>query len=114
MENPTLPAAQNEPSSLKFNSPKEVLIAARKKIEKEEKWVRGGAGAGLDDCHCCQTAISAVVGTQQARPALVVFARQIGGTDNYYLSDIWHWNDDPTRTHAEVLAAFDKAIEAAP
>jgi hypothetical protein len=24
------------------------------------------------------------------------------------------WNDAPSRTHAEVLAAFDRAIEAAP
>lgn len=96
---------------------KEVLIAARAKIAKPEQWIQGYYAKDADGkeanpfsteatCYCVLGALIASV------------------TDGFICSNaadairdqidcpISTWNDDPSRTHAEVLAVFDRAIEA--
>lgn len=95
----------------------EVLKAARAKIE--QGWCQGDAAQNSDgelcgsqdlnaSCWCCVGAIGAVTAyNEQATPALKAIRDAIG------TPGIAKWNDAKGRTQAEVLAAFDKAIELA-
>lgn len=90
-----------------------VLIKARALIADPAKWGKGvrGTRAGnrpLDTC-CAAEAIedSGRSDAERRNAARKAFARIIG-TDKIVV-----WNDAHERTHAEVLAAFDKAIASA-
>lgn len=100
----------------------EILRAARAKIEKPEAWAKGGfacdargyavgARNPLAICFCSIGAIRRVTASfaeeLAARDVLSEIVEAIG---MYGLAE---WNDAPERTHAEVLAAFDKAISLA-
>jgi hypothetical protein len=87
------------------------LIRARTLIAKPAKW-----GQGLrrtyrphDDSYCVVEAIEQFVPPGPLRKEVIRLVRQ--GADNP--NSLTEWNDCPCRTHAEVLVAFDKAIEAA-
>lgn len=96
-------------------TPTEVLIAARKLCEKG--WIQGPSHEfGNGQCHCPMTAIgrSGRYGTDPYKRAVLFLARAIGAacdSVNAARGAIWAWNDHPSRTLAEVLAAFDRAIE---
>jgi len=101
---------------------KEILIAARAKIERPECWTNGAyardaAGREVEPtcpdavCWCVRGAIDASTGHHSGnRPASVLFSQAVAGYGALYIPI---WNDEPNRTHAEVLAAFDRAIAAA-
>lgn len=86
----------------------QILVAARALIEKPEAWGKGHKSNSPKVGRCVLGALGGVNnphGTHfnDARKAL----EEAVGT-------LWlfEWNDAPERTHAEVLAAFDRAIEA--
>lgn len=82
----------------------DVLVAARKRIENPANWGKAG-----DVCSPDTTcAFLAILDSEEIgdRYTLGFFRKQVGGS-------IITWNDAPERTHAEVLAAFDRAIEMA-
>lgn len=88
----------------------DILIAARKLIEKPENWSR----KPICGAHCAQTAIRNTVSCfDDCRPALQLFAEAAAIHDYTSITQIWAWNDALDRTHSEVLAAFDRAIELA-
>jgi hypothetical protein len=92
----------------------DILIIARKLIEKEENWTQG-AYARLPDgtptdedgpsvsCYCSLGALSKAGNFWTPQKAYDYLYAAMG-------SSITDFND--THTHAEVLAAFDAAIEA--
>jgi hypothetical protein len=103
----------------------EILRAARALIDTPEKWTRGAAardasGASLSigqwpeaasfcivgACHVA-TGIVGESGIEARRNACYAIGRAATGRDAWPAS----FNDNAT--HADVLAAFDKAIEAA-
>ena len=99
---------------------REVLVNARELISKPEAWTKRSyaRSAGGDPvvpyspkaaCWCVSGAISIsgrdITVRWAARDAILFAA----GTS---VMDVPTWNDAPERTHAEVLAVFDKAIEA--
>ena len=105
---------------------KEILIAARAKIEQPECWTQMAFAktalrnkAKVDSpravCWCILGAICAVT---NSKPGLLdvasyrLIANAIGVPP--YSENVVNWNDERARTHAEVLAAFDRAIEDAP
>lgn len=105
-------------------TPAETLRRARALIERPEAWTKA-ADARLEDgratlatspnavCWCSVGAIEAAVSPGGYRPRLYheateFFRSAAGGPPR-----ITFWNDAPERTHADVLAAFDRAIEAA-
>ncbi len=101
-------------------TPKEILIAARAKIEAPERWTQGEyarnkRGGCVDEnspsaaCWCIVGAIGSV-SMEQQHAAWGPLIAAIGGPANLHIPN---WNDAPERTHAEVLAAFDRAIAAA-
>lgn len=97
------------------------LKAARALIDTPEKWLKGtlygdNDGAmvrvGWATCFCMDGAIDRAcsdgLGIDHNRATAAVEALGLGGS-----MEVWKWNDAPERTHAEVMAAFDKAIEKA-
>jgi hypothetical protein len=114
--NQTLPAEQNEPAVVKFIGPKDVLTAARKLIETPAMWGKGMRGISpnrrpMNTC-CAAEAIETVDphwGSKTRRAAFDIFIKANGISDAQFRA-FTDWNDAPERTHAEVLAAFDRAI----
>lgn len=91
----------------------ECLVAARKRIEDPAKWGKGPEVFAEDpenNKDCAEWAIYRTVrdnfGTD-ARNAVLMLRKAIGE------ESIVGWNDTPERTHEDVLAAYDKAIEIA-
>ena len=96
-----------------------LLIAARAKIADigcwtQHKWARDKNArevnllASSATCWCAEGAIRAVADCPEAVSAARKVLREAAGTEE----TIVEWNDAGERTHAEVLAAFDKAIAA--
>lgn len=103
-------------------TPKEILIAARAKIEAPERWGKGrfsrlsdGSPCYPDDdrafCFCAEGAVFASGARWAAKAKAMTFLRDAAVGDEF--TSIPDWNDAPTRTHTEVIAAFDRAIAAA-
>jgi hypothetical protein len=96
---------------------KEILTEARELIAKG--WTQGNAARRADGkdallsdpdatCFCSFGAVVlASRGCETSGEALTALRRSISGNNGRSIVD---WNDDPSRTQAEVLAAFDKAI----
>jgi hypothetical protein len=90
-----------------------ILIKARAKIADPENWGKGfrtvcGGHRTLETC-CASEAIEAVAATPGLRSAALRALAAAAQCD----TTILRWNDAPERTHAQVLAAFDKAIASA-
>lgn len=77
-----------------------VLVAAREMLANPENWIRGRSRSA-DGKHCMVDALWKASGASEAMATL---AEAIGG------GSISAWNDAEGRTHAEVMAAFDRAI----
>lgn len=95
---------------------KEILIAARALIEKPEHWMQGAYAAkhggvhvdpwAVDACAwCAWGAVSKFTPLRYFTPAYDALKAVVGCLPDF--------NDDNGTTHAEVLAAFDRAIAAA-
>ena len=95
---------------------KDLFIAAREVIKNPENWTQGctardkeGVPVNLKDgCSFCTIGALAVAGNNDGNVSdevLDYFRDQLGRPG------IIAWNDSPERTHAEVLAQFDKVID---
>ena len=98
----------------------EILRAARAKIERPECWWKGGFGTidrrasvvagtvadGLGCAWCAYGAVIAAAGNLNVLAAVGLLEKHAG----CHRTGIGPWNDDPERTHAQVLAVFDSAI----
>lgn len=95
----------------------ELLIAARKKIERPECWAQDAEALDKYDREVLAYSHKAV--KWSADGALI--CEDLGADDGYFSayklmtdlcgSDLCVWQDAPERTHAEVLKVFDIAIE---
>lgn len=84
------------------------LIRA-KEILQQKGWAHR-AGRGPEGQVCAGNAIFDVVGTRDRfRPLSEAF----GAANGMHAYAIGSWNDSPYRTFDQVLAAFDRAIDAA-
>ncbi len=90
-------------------STRDILIAARALIDTPEKWVKETMHQTRNgiDCYCT---MGALMKADHKAPSEVFETFRVSNG----LNSVFRWNDAPERTHAEVLAAFDKAIEGAP
>jgi hypothetical protein len=86
----------------------DVLRRARSLIDAPEKWCKGKLQIG--DSFCIEGALRAAASVHRYEalpaPAWGLLRQAIG-------TSVINWNDDDERTHAEVLAAFSRAIELA-
>ncbi len=105
-------------------TPAEVLRAARKLIERPEAWTQGVHAKDQTGCEVLSAAKTAVCFCAAGAINRIVRECQATTDDLYGLYAITHnfligamgdsvggFND--SHTHAEVLAAFDRAIDAA-
>ena len=83
----------------------EALRAARARIEKPESWGKGHGLTPPREPALC--ALGALIFDGPHAEAIARLREALG------TSYVHKWNDAPERTHAEVLAAFDRAIELA-
>lgn len=100
---------------------RDTLVAARALIAEPEAWTQGAFAKRADGgntaaiapaaiCWCARGAIEmASRGSFENENAAVYAFQKANDTPSF----IAEWNDAPERTHAEVIAAFDRAIEAA-
>lgn len=88
----------------------EVLREGRARIALPENWTKGSYRT--PDGRCCMSGAIGMPSSDGAGVygAYAVLQEAIGLPLTISLST---WNDVPERTHAEVLAAFDHAIEIA-
>lgn len=84
-----------------------VLIKARAKIADPANWGKGRRIANRPRHTCClaEAIEETECGDDRHRSRAFDAIKAVIGVP--YLT---HWNDKPERTHAEVLAAFDRAI----
>ena len=100
------------------------LRAARKLIDQPDTWTQEAMGpvlsrdeVGKKVARCAYGAIAAVTQdrfgeTDKIRRSLMASINShIPAADRYL--GLTSWNDEPERTHAEVVLAFDRAIEEA-
>ena len=98
-------------------SVKENLIAAKALIDTPAKWVRGDYRDTVTGCMC---AIGSVARAMELSPGKVEASTFEGKALALALPEGWErdtvaiveFNDDPTTTHADVMAMFDRAIAA--
>lgn len=97
----------------------EVLKAARAFVDQPWKWTQGasardvkGLSCHVEDvkavCFCTLGAVSRALVVHNVTGNAARLVRRMFGPE--FTSTVM-WNDAPERTHAEVLAAFDAAIE---
>jgi hypothetical protein len=110
----------------------EILKAARERITDPQRWAKGdfayapdeetgerGVEAGHPDaCKWCASGAIQREDNDEHSLALHALCAAIPGTDEWSdptdaIEAIARWNDDDSRDHAEVLAAFDRAIQLA-
>lgn len=95
------------------------LRAAKALIDTPEKWTKGAFARGrhgfsvdvsspIATCFCLRGAVHAVTGNgRRTRDVFSALERAVGRRG------LAQWNDRISRTHADVMAAFDQAIAAA-
>jgi hypothetical protein len=79
----------------------EVLVKARRLISYPVMWGKGSDKNVSPDAKCLYLAIESDVDGEDSAMRALGFSGP---------SEVWTWNDDPERTHAEVLARLDEAI----
>lgn len=92
-----------------------VLVKARAKIADPADWGKGRRGNSgnrpMTTC-CAAEAVEETCDDYELRVRAFAKLRGAANIPNLWCA-IADWNDAPERTHAEVLAAFDKAIASA-
>jgi hypothetical protein len=82
-----------------------LLRKAKGRLLDPDKWWHGGKGE-----ECAVLAIINAGPPLDAHKACASLSRAIGA-QWYDFSHLYAWNDAPGRTHAQVLAAMDRAVE---
>lgn len=87
------------------------LIAPGPECWTQDSWARNAMGeevppASLDACRWCGRGALKTITQNRGDDRDMLDGCVPGG-------DFINWQDEPTRTHAEVLSAFDRAIERA-
>ena len=96
---------------------REVLVKARELIATPERWTKevsakDAAGKEVSvhsssaSCFCMTGAVDFVAKRAGVYANAYYYLKMANGIRG----NVWHWNDAPKRTHAEVLEAFDRAI----
>lgn len=95
-----------------------LLMRARDKIADPANWGKGMRGPNpvyhrpFHTCCASEAIEDAWKDGSPTEPLMEAYRRLRDGAGLSDKMNIPRWNDAPERTHAEVLAAFDKAIEA--
>lgn len=94
----------------------ELLKAARARIEDPKMWWRGFDEHCTPGGGCMQLAVADAMSAARIRMHYSIEQEAMGallaaiGSEPGFIAPIWNFNDDPKNTHADMLAAFDRAI----
>lgn len=99
---------------------KENLIAAKALIDTPEKWIKGSLQNAEETCFCTYGAAAKVARTfphKSGMDSLLTDALADALPDSFLpdpngILSIAQFNDDPSTTHADIMALFDRAIDA--
>jgi hypothetical protein len=97
----------------KAHTPVDVLRLAKELIAQPDDWCQVDAIQFVDGNRyrrCAAMAINSLHCSPSSRAAWDIFY-QVNCYPQY--ASIGAWNDDPVRTHAEIMIAFNRAISAA-
>ena len=86
------------------------LIAARTLIVDPDAWAKGSTD---DGGNCAITACNHLARAVRAYNALWHALPENWQRRTESLSDVFDYNDDPATTHADIMALYDRAIQAA-
>lgn len=90
------------------------LVAAKALIADPARWVKDPGELGK--CYCAVTAITGVFGASRLGTSIHTRKRDAWEALASALPEGWGqvgiYNDDPTTTHADIMALFDRAIAA--
>ena len=104
----------------------EILKQARSKIDSPEKWIQGQDHRRNDDgvieCRCARWAIVESTGEVLKAEPMVAWTKSYAVISAFMRSlrkrghasggiALYTWNDQPRRTHAEIMQGFAWAIE---
>jgi len=94
-------------------TPGEILNKAADLLEPDGAWTQIDANlmATCPGGTCAALAIGAVASDVARDRALTAFSQFLGYDGSQI--HIWHWNDDPSRTQAEVVAKLREAAQSA-
>jgi hypothetical protein len=95
-------------------TPHEALVAARALIADERNWIKGDYDREVDGrtCYCADGALLAASWRPDLTYGVYDLARRTLALHARGGEGIIYFNDHPMTTHADVLAMFDRAIEA--
>lgn len=94
-----------------MNQIKQDLLATRELIKSPDNWLQlhgGFVGKSPSGSHCLGNATYAACDYDVVRQKLVL--KHLGFNS---LPDVWEWNDNKNRTHADVLVLLDDGISRA-
>lgn len=99
-------------------TPLEILIAAREWLTQPDRWTKGASWKNAIGGHCKNrkevycTCVYGAISLMTEELELIENATHFleKAVETEFANE---WNDAPERTHAEVLVAFDRAIELA-
>lgn len=90
------------------------LIAAKALIDTPEKWGKGPDGLNCPAQGACAMNACASLPPPAAWYATLALQAELPSGDwNERMLPVAAYNDDPATTHADIMALFDRAIEAA-
>lgn len=102
-----------------MNTVRDNLIAARALIDTPEKWGKGNDSfpptrhsGSKTDCLCAHGAVHVAMNGDWGRDAWKITDALMTALPDEW-SNTPDFNDAPSTTHADILALFDRAIEAA-
>lgn len=86
----------------------EALEIGRARIADPKDWAKGDGSVGgpPEPCRCAVTALP----RPKRISGAVALCGAIGVDATVRVRGFYEWHDAPERTHAEILAAYDKAI----
>lgn len=99
-------------------STKDILIATRELLSDESRWTKNSGGRTAEGAACSASNADAVAfclagAACRVSPEAGLDAISMAVMKHRSALSITSWNDHPFRTHADVLAFLDEAIEAA-
>lgn len=94
---------------------KDDLIAAKALIDTPEKWGKGPDGLNCPaQGACAMNACASLSNYASWHATQALEAALPSGEWNSKMLPVAAYNDDPDTTHADIMALFNRAIEAAP
>lgn len=98
---------------MEHSKTKAVLIKARALIDTPDRWVQHYYSVqkdGVVKSYCASGALHAAATRDEGDRAWEALYDAIEGRTGGNWGGVATWNDDPGRTHAEIMQAFDWAI----